>query len=127
MSAPKNPAPYFALALGVLCLSMSAIFVRTANAPGVVTSFYRMTTAVVILLPIIMIRSKGKVRLDNRWLIGPLAAGFITALDHSAWSTAIAYTSIANANLINFSAPVWVTLVSWLVWNRKCPHGSGSG
>ncbi len=75
----------------------------------------------VILLPIIMIRSKGKVRLDNRWLIGPLAAGFITALDHSAWSTAIAYTSIANANLINFSAPVWVTLVSWLVWKQKMP------
>lgn len=119
MFVPKKPVPYLALALGILCLSLSAIFVRTAQAPGIVTSFYRMTTAAVILLPIIMIRSKGKLKIDRRWLLGPLAAGFITALDHGAWSTAIAYTSIANANLINFIAPVWVALVSWFFWKQK--------
>ena len=121
MSVPKKPVPYLALALGILCLSMSAIFVRTAQAPGIVTSFYRMTTAAVILLPIIMVRSKGKIKIDRRWLLGPLAAGFITALDHAAWSTAIAFTSIANANLINFVAPVWVALVSWFFWKQKMP------
>jgi drug/metabolite transporter (DMT)-like permease len=100
---------------------MSAIFVRTAHAPGIVTSFYRMTIAAVILIPIILIRTKGKIEFDRRWLLGPLAAGFITALDHGAWSTAIAYTSIANANLINFIAPVWVALVSWIFWKQKLP------
>jgi drug/metabolite transporter (DMT)-like permease len=121
MPATKKPVPYLALVLGVLCLSLSAIFVRTAQAPGIVTSFYRMTTATVILLPIILLKSKGKVKLDKRWLLGPLAAGFLTALDHGAWSTAIGFTSIANANLINFIAPVWVTLVSWLIWKQKMP------
>jgi drug/metabolite transporter (DMT)-like permease len=58
---------------------------------------------------------------DRRWLLVPLAAGFITALDHGAWSTAIAYTSIANANLINFIAPVWVALVSWIFWKERLP------
>jgi drug/metabolite transporter (DMT)-like permease len=100
---------------------MSAIFVRTAQAPGIVTSFYRMMTAAIILLPIISIKSKGKVKLDKRWLLGPLLAGFLTALDHGTWSTAVAYTSIANANLINFIAPVWVTLVAWLFWKQKMP------
>jgi len=119
MPASNKPVPYLALVLGILCLSMSAIFVRKAEAPGIVTSFYRMATATLILLPIIFIRSRGKVRIDKRWLLGPLAAGFITALDHGAWSTAIAFTSIANANLINFVAPVWVALVSWLVWKQK--------
>jgi drug/metabolite transporter (DMT)-like permease len=121
MPATKKPAPYLALVLGVLCLSMSAIFVRTAQAPGIVTSFYRMTTATLILIPIILIKSKGKARLDKRWLLGPLAAGFLTALDHGSWSTAIGFTSIANANLINFIAPVWVTLVAWLFWKQKMP------
>jgi len=119
MPSTRKPAPYLALGLGILCLSMSAIFVRTSNAPGVVASFYRMLTATLILLPILIIRSRGKLRFEKRLLLGPLAAGFITALDHGAWSTAIAYTSIANANLINFVAPVWVALVSWLVWKQK--------
>jgi drug/metabolite transporter (DMT)-like permease len=121
MPFTKKPVPYLALALGILCLSLSAIFVRTAQAPGIVTSFYRMTTAAIILLPIITIRSRGKFNFDKRWLWGPLVAGFITALDHAAWSTAIAFTSIANANLINFVAPVWVALVSWLFWKQKLP------
>lgn len=119
MPSTRKPAPYLALGLGILCLSLSAIFVRTSNAPGIVASFYRMLTATVILMPIVLIRSKGRVKIDKRWLLGPLAAGFITALDHGAWSTAIAYTSIANANLINFVAPVWVALISWLFWKQK--------
>ncbi len=119
MPLQNKTLPYLALILGVLCLSLSAIFVRTSGAPGVVLSFYRMTTASLILLPIIAIRSRGKIAIDRRWLLGPLAAGFITALDHGTWSTAVAYTSIANANLINFIAPVWVALVSWLFLKQK--------
>jgi len=115
----KKPVPYLALAVGVFCLSFSAIFVRIAGAPGIVTSFYRMTTATVVLIPIILIRSKGKINFDKRWLLAPLVAGFFTALDHATWSTAVAYTSIANANLINFIAPVWVALVSWIFWKQK--------
>ncbi|MEI8131261.1 MAG: DMT family transporter [Leptolinea sp.] len=117
----KKSSPYLALALGVLCLSFSAIFVRIAEAPGIVTSFYRMTTAVIILIPIMLVRSKGKINFDKRWLLAPLAAGFFTALDHATWSTAVAHTSIANANLINFIAPVWVALVSWIFWKQKLP------
>ncbi|BCY16184.1 membrane protein [Leptolinea sp. HRD-7] len=119
MSSNQKAAPYLALGLGILCLSLSAIFVRTSNAPGIVASFYRMLTATLILLPMIAIRSKGNIRVEKRWLLGPLAAGFITALDHGAWSTAISYTSIANANLINFIAPVWVALIAWLFWKQK--------
>ena len=121
MPLSKKTAPYLALILGILCLSLSAIFVRTAQAPGIVTSFYRMSTAVLILIPIILVRNKGKINFDKRWLLAPLAAGFFTALDHATWSTAMAYTSIANANLINFIAPVWVALVSWIFWKQKLP------
>lgn len=121
MPATNKTTAYLALLLGVLCLSLSAIFVRAAQAPGIVTSFYRMTTASLFLLPIILIRSKGNLKIKKSWLVGPLLAGFITALDHAAWSTAVAYTSIANANLINFIAPVWVTLFSWLIWKQKMP------
>ena len=34
--------PYLALAVGILSLGFSAIFVRWAQAPGIITSFYRM-------------------------------------------------------------------------------------
>jgi hypothetical protein len=40
---------YLALGVGVICIGLSTIFVRWANAPGAVTSFYRMAIAVVAM------------------------------------------------------------------------------
>ncbi|MCE1255612.1 MAG: hypothetical protein LWX83_18935, partial [Anaerolineae bacterium] len=37
--------PYLSLAGGVLALSLSALFIRAAQAPSTVTTFYRMTFA----------------------------------------------------------------------------------
>ncbi|NMB89754.1 MAG: hypothetical protein GYA17_15450, partial [Chloroflexi bacterium] len=39
---------YLALVAGIGALSFSALFVRWSQAPGTVTSFYRMVVAVVV-------------------------------------------------------------------------------
>ncbi|NJN44200.1 MAG: hypothetical protein HC806_05400 [Anaerolineae bacterium] len=41
--------PYIALGIGILSLAFGGIFVRWANAPGPVSSFYRMAIALVVL------------------------------------------------------------------------------
>lgn len=115
----KAVLPYLALAYGVLSLSFSGLFVRWSEAPGPVTSFYRMTTAALLLLPVIFmhLRRQGMPRL--RWLIFPMLGGLFTGLDHGTWSTAVQSTRIANAMLLNNIAPLWVALFATLVWRER--------
>lgn len=110
---------YAALALAVLVLSLSGLFVRWAGTPGPVTSFFRMGIAAVVLSAIV-VRRGGKIHLP-RWSLAllPLAGGLFTALDHATWSTAIEYTNIANATLLNNMAPLWVALVAVLFWRER--------
>lgn len=119
MTPTKSIYPYLALGAGVLALSMSALFVRWAQAPGLVTSFYRMSIAAVLLLPLIAsaVRARGLPPL--RWMLFPALGGIFTALDHGAWSTAIGSTRIANATLLNNLAPVWVALFAVLIWRER--------
>ena len=45
-------AAYVALGFGVLCIGLSAIFVKLAGVPGPVSAFYRVFFAVVLLTPV---------------------------------------------------------------------------
>lgn len=49
--ANANFLSYGSLILGILCLSFSPLFTHWADASGIVTSFYRMVIAVVVLTP----------------------------------------------------------------------------
>lgn len=109
---------YLALAAGLAAISLSAMFVRWANAPGPVTTFYRMVIAGLVLAPFAL-RGMARVRPGKTALVFGIAGGLFTALDQGIWSTALGYTRIANASLLNNIAPLWVALFTWLVWKRR--------
>jgi drug/metabolite transporter (DMT)-like permease len=113
--------PYLALGFSILVLGYSAIFVRWADAPGPVMALYRLGIATLVLTPVYLIRNRKreKVRLGWGILVFPLIAGVMTALDHTIWSTALLYTSAANATLLNYSAPIWVALAAWLLFRER--------
>jgi drug/metabolite transporter (DMT)-like permease len=113
--------PYLALAFSILVLGFSAIFVRWADAPGSIMAFYRLGMATIILTPIYFFgtRNQKKHRLGWKILVFPIIAGVMTAMDHTIWSSAIQYTSAANATLLNYTAPVWVALVAWLYFKER--------
>ena len=50
--------PYATLGMGILSLSLSAMFVRWANAPGTVTGFYRLFLSTVILTPFVILHQQ---------------------------------------------------------------------
>jgi drug/metabolite transporter (DMT)-like permease len=125
-SASTRPAhphwlPYLALAFGIFVLGFSAIFVRWANAPGPVMALYRLGLGALILTPIYLAKREKSSPVRWRWgvLVFPAAAGVMTALDHSLWSSALQSTSAANATLLNYAAPVWVALVAWLFQRER--------
>jgi drug/metabolite transporter (DMT)-like permease len=121
--------PYLALLFGILMLSFSGIFVHWSTAPGVVTSFYRLVIAVILLAPVVLWRARkyGLLRVNAarpaRLLLFPLIGGVFTACDLGGWSTAIEYTSIANATLLNNIAPLWVALFATFFWHEKLRRG----
>ena len=125
VSSPKSSAahwilPYLGLVGGVLALSLSAIFIREAQAPSTVTTFYRMTFASLFLLPF-FVRSARKEDWSKalRWLPLAMLGGLFTAFDHGSWSLALESTNVANATLFNNMAPVWVALVAFFIWKEK--------
>lgn len=119
MQPSRNRLAYAALISGILALSLSALFVRWANAPGLVTASYRMLIASVFFFPFFLRQSKKAKQALFRWWYLPLLGGIFTALDHGTWSTAINLTQVGNATLFNNLAPLWVALVAVLLWKEK--------
>lgn len=124
MAENKKLLPFLALIFGITVLGFSAIFVRWADVPGPVMALYRLGIATVVLTPIFLYKNrKSGIKLVS-WdvLIIPAIGGVMTALDHTVWSSAMEYTSAANATLFNYAAPVWVALVAWLFYKEKLPR-----
>lgn len=115
----KNLPAYLALGVGVLALSFSAMFVRWANAPGPVTAFYRMFFSIFMLAPFLLARPAEQRALRAAPLLFPLMAGAFTALDLALWTTALSFTTAANATLLGNTAPLWVALGTWLILKQK--------
>jgi len=116
----KKILPYLALAVGVLALGISPLFAKWSDASGPVFSVYRMLAAAVVLLPF-FIRSQKQTptRITGWLLIFPILGGLANALDLSVFFTAIRYTRVASATLLNNTAPIWVALVAWLFFKEK--------
>lgn len=115
----RSPLAYLALVGGIIALSFSALFVRWAQAPGLVTSCYRMLIASVFLFPFFLRQSKPAKKSLLKWWYLPLIGGLFTALDHGFWSTSINLTQVGNATLFNNLAPLWVALIAVFIWKEK--------
>lgn len=118
-SQPASWKPYLALIGGVLCLSLSSLFIRWAQAPGVVTSFYRMTLASIVLFPAFLKSLKTQKSLLKQYWVYPVVGSVFVALDHGFWATSIGMTSVANATLLNNLSSLWVALVAVLIWREQ--------
>lgn len=115
--------PYIALTTGILALSLTAMFVRWAEAPATITGFYRLLISSVILLPIFIWRNKKNNRVTRQNLIFPLLGGLFTAFDLAFWNTSVLYTTASNATLLGNTAPIWVALVTMFLFRHQLPKG----
>lgn len=110
---------YFALVGGVLSLTLSPLFVRWSEAPGLVTSFYKMFITPVLLTPVVFYFAHNYGWPQKKAFLFPIAAGIFSAIDHGFWATALAQTTVANATLLNNLSPLWVGLFALIVWQQK--------
>jgi drug/metabolite transporter (DMT)-like permease len=113
----RRLGPRVGLAGGVLCIGFSAIFVRLAAAPGVVSAFYRVCIASLVLFPIWLVR--GSRFDDRRTLFYSVLAGVFFGLDLALWNVSVLLTSAANATVLAYLAPVWVGLAALFFFREK--------
>jgi drug/metabolite transporter (DMT)-like permease len=113
-----HPWPYLALAAGILCIGWSAIFVRWTDMPGAASAFYRVLIPAVLLLPTALFDGRDP-RVSGRTLGIIAAGGLFFALDLALYNTAVLRTSAANATLLGNNTPIFVGLLTWLVFRRR--------
>src|SRR5215475_15411597 len=120
MAAPRvgrSPA-YLALVGGILCIALSAIFVRWTDTPDPASAFYRLLIPALVLAPTWLIDRKTS-RVDGRTFLIICAGGLFFALDLAFYNTSILRTSAANATLLGNNTPIFVGLITWLAFCRR--------
>lgn len=116
----SHTSTYLALAGGCICIGFSAIFVRFANTTGDVVSVYRLAIAAIAMgIPALINWRRGRAKLPLSALPFALLGGFFFACDTSIWSTAVNYTTAANATLLGNTAPLWVGLAAMTLFKEK--------
>ncbi|MCP4539399.1 MAG: DMT family transporter [Chloroflexi bacterium] len=109
MNSSRLPS-YLALGVGIVCLGFSGIFVRWANAPGPVASFYRMVVSVVLLAWPFYRRVKNGKGLPRRGLQIAILGGLFFAADLAFWASGVVLSGATNPTLLANTAPLWVGL-----------------
>lgn len=118
-----NPTPsqrykaFLALLGGVFFTGVSALLIKSAHAPGIVTAFYRMAIGSAILfIPFIISLYQKKSPLPLKGVLFAIIGGIFFAFDMSLWATAIVATNTTIPTLAANLAPIWAGLgAMWLL------------
>jgi drug/metabolite transporter (DMT)-like permease len=103
-----------------MILGSAAIFVRLAQASGVVTSFYRTAIAATLLFfPFIFNKQKNARIISNRSAWIAVAGGLLFAADLALWSSGIIMGGATNPTLMANTAPLWVGLGSLVFFHER--------
>jgi drug/metabolite transporter (DMT)-like permease len=115
----SHKAAYLALAVGVLGVGWSAIFVRLSGVSGSTSAFYRMALAQLIFVPWRLAARSSRPRLERGAVIAAVWAGIAFAADLALFNTAIMRTSAGNATLLGVNAPIFVALGAWMFFGQR--------
>ncbi len=113
MPTPGLVWVYLVLIVAVLAVTLAAIFVRLADAPGVVVAAYRMALASLVLIPI-SARGLRSTPLTAQTLLFSALAGLFLGAHFATWITSLSYTTVTASTTLVSTTPLWITLFSWL-------------
>ncbi|NJE54545.1 DMT family transporter [Thermococcus sp. 21S9] len=113
------------IALAMLIWGSVGIFGRLSGLSGLGVAFARVSLGALVLLPILNFRGKlgNALRELRERPYHLLALGTALALNWVFLFTAFNYTTIANAVLVYYTAPVLATLISWRFLNERLDAG----
>ena len=112
--------PYVALAIGVLAVSTSAIFVKLVSAPAPVIAFYRLLFAVVVMTPVFLLKYVHELRLITKkdWMYS-IIAGVFLAFHFILWFESLNYTSVASSVVFVTLQPLFAFIGTYLFFKER--------
>lgn len=96
-----------ALMIGIAGISIFPILVKLGLTSGLVSAFYRMFFALIILLPIVIFRKQFKWP-TGRLILLSLLCGVLFGADVAVWNIAIEESTATQATLLTNLSPIWV-------------------
>jgi drug/metabolite transporter (DMT)-like permease len=124
----QSLTPYLVLLGAVGVVASAAIMIRTLQQPPIgmpatLIAAGRLSLAALILLPIAWLRVGPELRrLKRRDVLLGIAAGALLALHFDAWIASFAYTSVASSVALVSTNPLWVAMLSLLLWGERPPR-----
>jgi len=115
---PSSVPAYLALLAAVSGIAWSAILVRWAGVPGPASAFYRVLVAGAVLVPWRLVRGSTR-PVPRHAVIVAIAGGVFFALDIALWNTSVMFTGAAVASILGNNTPVFVGILTWLVFHRR--------
>lgn len=119
MEKPKIH-PYIPIFIGVISVSLSAIFVKLANAEAGVIAFYRMFFSVLIMAPLFFwkyIHEVKELRIRD-WLFSSVA-GIFLAFHFILWFESLNYTSVASSTVLVTLQPMFAFVGTYFFFKEN--------
>lgn len=112
--------PYLAVAIGVLAVSTSAIFVRLADAPPSIIAFYRLLLAVVMMLPLILWKYRDEfIKITKQDWLYTAAAGVFLAFHFIFWFESLELTSVASSTVLVTTQPIFAFIGTYIFFKER--------
>lgn len=112
-------AAYLSLALGVFGIGWSAILVRWSGVSGLVSAFYRLGIATIVLVPWRLIAKPSTTTATRTAKVAAVIAGILFGADLAFFNSAVMATSAANASLLGVNAPIFVAFGAWVMYGDR--------
>ncbi len=109
--------PKASLILGICCIAFSPILVRLAGVPALTSGFYRIFIGWVCLAPYCIVKNKLKIKRSD--LLIAMLGGIVFASDIAVWHLSLLKISATVSTLLANLAPVWVGLLSYLLFKKQ--------
>lgn len=112
--------PYVVLAIGVVSVSTSAIFVKMSSAPSGVMAFYRMLFSILIMLPVFLLKYAQELRHITKrdWIFSSIAGVFL-AFHFILWFESLNYTSVASSTVLVTLQPLFAFVGTYFFFKEK--------
>ncbi|HEU5101214.1 MAG TPA: DMT family transporter [Roseiflexaceae bacterium] len=122
---PDNRNVTHALVLlgGVLLVASASVMIRQAQRLGMPSpsiAAWRLGLAALIVTPLALARVWPEIRgLRRRDVLLGVGSGAFLAMHFTAWITSLEYTSVASSSALVATNPLWIALVSVLLFRQR--------
>ncbi|KYD31411.1 DMT family transporter [Geobacillus sp. NFOSA3] len=116
--------PYFALFVGVISVSTSAILVKWAHAPASVIAFYRLFFTVLFMTPLFVKYVSELKMISKREWIFSIISGVLLAFHFILWFESLNYTSVTSSVVLVTLQPLFAFIGGYVFFKERLTAGA---